>query len=120
MRKVTKLPARIDPDKLIQQEIDKRFGRCPFCDCNIYSREVDRWFGQQNEHDDFTYYHSVWQADRRDGTMLKHIINRLRSREPDHKWAVAKYRCGKCGAEWQSEPYRTDISKEAVADLWVQ
>ena len=87
--KITKLPDVIDPSKLIQEEVRKRNNICPFCKRRgLWGgelRSTKSWYGKQNH-------------------KLKSLFQK------SHYWKIDYYKCYSCGAEWETDPYPTDIT----------
>jgi len=92
--KITKLPDSLDPSTIIKKKIDELNSICPFCgetgNHNLNEGGIARgayrtWFGKQD--------HS-----------LKSFLKK------SHHWRVNLYECYTCGAEWESDPYPTDIT----------
>ena len=98
--KVTKLPDSMNPNKLIMEAMEEKYGICPFCGEN---RRVD-------------FLANIDKAVRKDrseswyGTRKESFFSNFKFWEPSHHWRIDKWKCKTCGAEWESEPFPTDIA----------
>lgn len=97
---ITRVPDSINPNKLIMEAMDKKYGVCPFCGeyrradlivCHnklgIRKLASESWYGKQR----------------------KSLLWFLKFWEPNHVWRIDRWECKTCGAEWKSEPFPTDI-----------
>jgi ribosomal protein L37AE/L43A len=93
--KIIKLPRDLDPNEMISDRMNEKYSVCPFCGeskkhtllMGNEGTERDRWeiwYGKQKH-----WWH-IW--------------------EESHRWKIDHWHCWKCGAEWESEAYPTDIS----------
>ena len=85
MPRITKLPDRIDPAYLIEEKIKKQNDACPFCgSTEKWIPTCKRWYGKRNPYS--------WQ-----------IFGEK------HHWKILGFKCKNCGAEWETDPFPTDI-----------
>ena len=89
--KLTKFPDSCDPNKMVQEESRRRFSICPCCG------ETER-----------IYIKMLWPPKGWHGPAKGDIIGWfIPSRQ--HNWHIDTYKCRTCGAEWESDPYPTDL-----------
>ena len=83
--KITKLPDVIDPVSIIKKKIDEKNKNCPFCgSVEKHIPTMKTWYGKQNPY-------SWWLFGEK------------------HHWQISCYHCKTCGAEWENDPFPTDI-----------
>lgn len=89
--KITKLPDKYDMNKYYEDKILKENEFCPFCgtksriENGLFLRVEISWYGRKDEQEKFS---------------LKKLIP-----ERWKHWKKYMYKCDKCGAEWESEPF---------------
>ena len=112
---ITKLPDNLDPNRMIEQEIEKRYKKCPCCgetrefpSSDISSHWVGElfrsWYGKQYE-----YTPGKIEANWSFFTPPKYWF------EKDHYWRINSYFCTGCGAKWESPAFRYDILTQEEA-----
>ena len=109
--KIVKLPDHINPDKLIEDEVLRRFEYCPFCNAaredghglpTIQFYEYESWYGYYYGYDEFSFgYHGIKVG------FWKKLIDFLNPKEKKRHWAIIKFHCRNCNAEWFSPPFPT-------------
>lgn len=112
--KITRLPSEIDPARMIEERITEKFKICPFCG---ETRDSDKclldsikrgesikdslWGGVEK----INYVPPKgWYGPAKGDILGNFIPSRY------HHWRIDCYRCHTCGAEWESDPYPTDIT----------
>ena len=91
--KITRLPNNMNPNKIIENKIQDKYAKCPFCGTNHLSlfygisfTTID-WYGKYNNEQWWKFW------------------------EPNRHWKQYHYTCAKCGAAWESEIFPTDIGE---------
>ena len=105
MGAITKLPRYMDPNVLIKNEMQNRYGKCPFC-------------GNERMIDSFLFHIDGNDEVARMGYEERYgKQHRLRFWEESHHWRIDHWHCYKCGASWDSEEYPTDIKAPLTQKL---
>lgn len=99
--RITKLPDIWDPNIIMNKKINEKYGKCPICgevfdDFNVICTQKT-WYGLENKN-----------------TIGLFSIKDLFTK-PRH-WCINCYYCKKCGCEWETPPYPTDIVDEEVLE----
>lgn len=114
---ISKLPNAYDPNVAEENYINEINGqRCPFCGAKesdedefglpaILKGLYSSWFGFEDEYG-LEKKHDFESDLRIFFGFIVHIF------DTPHHWRVNHYSCSKCGAEWSSEPFRTDLDED--------
>lgn len=91
--KITKLPRYQNENNIVFNEAYEFSKNCPYCHDDDYTvwNDTKTWEGTQD-------MLPWWKA---------------LSKEK-HKWKVLMFICNKCGAEWESEPFRYDYPDDVI------
>ena len=94
---ITKLPRDLDPNVIIKNEMQNKYGKCPFC-------------GNEKSIDSFMFHINGGDEVARMGHEERYgRQHKRRFWEEKHHWRIDHWHCYKCGASWDSEEYPTDI-----------
>lgn len=117
--KITKLPNDWDPALMIQNRSREKYSVCPVCgESRPYSDEEYLRKIKAGEHISAeealhgghgVERRSLWPCSKgyygpAKGDWLGWLVP-----SHYHNWRIDSYRCYTCGAEWESDPYPTDI-----------
>lgn len=112
MVKITALPRDISPNEIIKVQNTSKC--CPLCGetggfgytfknngkiqfTGIMCATYTSWYGK---------YYDIEQEHH---FSFKRWLKSLK--EKTHHWRIDHYICNKCGCQWDSEPYRTDLDE---------
>lgn len=94
---ITKLPRDLDPNVIIKNEMQNKYGKCPFC-------------GNEKSIDSFMFHINGGDEVARMGHEERYgRQHKRRFWEEKHHWRIDHWHCYKCGASWNSEEYPMDI-----------
>lgn len=100
--KIIKYPKEFDPNMMIEEEIKKKYGVCPFCGENrkhTYEKGKYIGIGYYSYHTRFGKQKPVW----------KNIL------KPDYFWYKIRFTCNSCGAKWESEEFpKIEINEKGI------
>lgn len=116
---ITKLPDKIDPNKIMMDEIDKRYRRCPCCGetrffptDNVNDGWIVKlyrsWYGKQHEYSPGKAYPNFFLF-----IPIKYLFEKSRH------WRINSYSCTGCGTRWDSIAFPTDIlNTEEIQNIY--
>lgn len=118
--RITKLPDRCDPSLMIQKRMHEKFSLCPFCGETRSHTEYKKEFVEKLGRREHITHEDVFGGY---GVELKNLFPGKGWFGPArcdiigillpwrwHYWSIDSYKCYTCGAEWDSDPYPTDIT----------
>lgn len=100
--KITKLPKMLDPNRMMEEKIFRKYGVCPFCGEN---KEWDFRNGFDSNGVEVLPITDSWYGKRDEGSIFS-IFN---FKEKNMHLKRDHYECHTCGAEWKSPPYPRNI-----------
>lgn len=82
----------MNENELVYKEVYDECKQCPYCHTDEYVQTFFRhWHGAQDE--------------------KFHLRNLFKE---THDWEVFEFCCRKCGAKWESPPFRTDYPNDCI------
>lgn len=102
--KITKLPNKIDPNKMIEEEIDKNNSICPMCGEHA-EYQFDRLYGGGSGIERVPITTSWYGKQYEDERPLE----AFKFWKENHHWKRNHYECHTCGCKWMSDAFPTDI-----------
>ena len=112
--KLTKFPDSCDPNKMVQEESRRRFSICPCCGetrkhGSVLVNKLERGEKLRSDFLDggiyrrYTVPYKGWYGPAKGDILGWFFPWRW------HQWRIDEYKCYTCGAEWESDPYPTDL-----------